>query len=118
VVAAVIDAGPAISGETQQPSIVYTGKCPLHVAGPSTITATVAGPLPLRVVVLHWQSTPAGSNGAGSTAMTATGSSVGPNYTGKLGPFATAGTVDWWITAIDSANSTGTSTHHSLSVTC
>jgi hypothetical protein len=46
----------------------------------------------------------------------------GTVYVGALptagSTFATSGTVDWWITAIDGAGVTGTSGHHSLTVAC
>ncbi len=135
MVAAVVDPGPTITGETQKPALVYTGKCPTRPATTSLITAAVAGPLALKVVVLHWQGAGVvgpGGMATGSTAMTMTAPGTGSsaNYSAPLGPFSTAttsttstttgpaGTVDWWISAIDNANATSTSMHHSLAVTC
>ena len=134
-VTAVVDPGPTITGETQKPALVYTGKCPSRPATTSLITAAVAGPLPLKVVVLHWQGSGVvgpGGSAMGSTAMTVTGtgSDTSATYSAPLGPFSVAstaptstttgptGTVDWWISAIDNANATSASMHHSLAVTC
>jgi RNA polymerase sigma factor (sigma-70 family) len=121
---AIVDPGPSIIGENYAPRVVYTSGCntqtsttklptstTLANAMTSTVTATVTTTLPLQVVVLHWQSV---VNGAGTRTMTGTGTA----YSATLGPFAMTGQVDWWITAIDSANATGTSSHHLLPVTC
>ncbi len=121
---AIVDPGPSIIGENYAPRVVYTSGCNSQTsttkpttsttstnATTSMVTATVTTTLPLQIVVLHWQSS---VNGAGTRTMTGTGSA----YSATLGPFAMTGQVDWWITAIDSANATGTSSHHLLPVTC
>nr|MDQ6949298.1 hypothetical protein [Actinomycetota bacterium] len=115
MVTAVIDAGPTISGENASAPLVYATTC-LHTTPTaprmSNIAATVTGPLPLKVVVLHWQSPVIGATG------TSTMAGSGTTYSGTLGPYTSAGTVDWWITAIDSANATSMSNHHTLAVFC
>jgi RNA polymerase sigma factor (sigma-70 family) len=128
MVSANVDAGPTISEPpNQRPALVYTGKCLLHpMSTASAISATVTGPLPMRVVVLHWQGSGvvgAAGSAAGTISMTAPGAST--NYAATLGPFTPAGaatnaggTVDWWITAIDSADATSSSMHYTLAVAC
>jgi hypothetical protein len=113
-IVALVDPGPTIVGETSSTLTVYTGGCktthPIPTA--ATVSAEVSGSQSLSVVVLHWQSAIPADNG--SLAMTAFGST----YSGQLGPFTLAGAVDWWVTAIDSANVSSTSAHHLLTVAC
>jgi RNA polymerase sigma factor (sigma-70 family) len=113
-VTALIDSGPVISNEMANPSTLFGAGCKGHLAGTSSfVTATVTSTEPVQVVVLHWQS---------ATMTAATGSktmsSVGSTYSATLGPFAGTGTVDWWITAIDTAGATSSSTQHPLIVSC
>jgi RNA polymerase sigma factor (sigma-70 family) len=121
---AVIDPGPSIIGENYAPPLVYTSGCHAQTSTttptasttaptPTTsmVTATVTTTLPLQVVVLHWQSA---ADGSGTRTMTTTGILYGAT----LGPFTMKDSVDWWITAIDSAGAIGTSSHHTLGVIC
>jgi hypothetical protein len=111
-VTALVDSGPMISGETATPIQVVTAKCTKlpHQPTMSTVTASVSGSMPLKLVVLHWQGT--GSNGSGTATMTLAGS----DYAAPLPAFALASPVEWWVTAIDNAGVTATSMTHSLVV--
>ncbi|MDQ1420855.1 MAG: hypothetical protein QOJ52_2817 [Acidimicrobiaceae bacterium] len=119
---AVIDPGPSIIGENYVPPLVYTSACKAQTSTtmattstrPTTsmVTATVTTTVPpLQIVVLHWQSA---LDGAGTRTMTGNGT----GYSAVLGPFTMTGSVDWWITAIDGANASGSSSHHTLGVIC
>ncbi|MGH9123217.1 MAG: BACON domain-containing protein [Acidimicrobiales bacterium] len=112
-VTASIDSGPTISGNRANPMTIYVSNCAKLPKGGQTaaqVTATVAGPVPMTEVVLHWL--PA-SGGSGGTSIM---SGVGSSYAGELGPFPTAGNVGWYITAIDTASATATSQSQALSV--
>ena len=116
-VTATVDPGPAISNLVETPKILSPGGC---LGRPtttrvftSTVTADVSATQPLKVVVLHSRL---------ATALVESSpipmSLSGTVYAATLGPYTAPATVDWWITAIDTAGATATSAHGSLMVTC
>jgi RNA polymerase sigma factor (sigma-70 family) len=119
-VTATIDPGPVINGELANPQLVSSSTCPGHSTSTtptmSTITASVTSTEALKIVVLHWQG-PAGGAGA-SPEQTTTMTMGATGYSGNLPAFNRVGTVDWWITAVDVAYVTTTSSHHPLTVAC
>jgi hypothetical protein len=107
-------AGPTIARATASQSTIYTPACAAKpsVVGLQTtsgVTAEVVSASPMASVTLNWQ---APASGAGSKPMTGNGST----WTGTLGPFNTAGTVQWWITAVDSSGGTAKSPQQSITV--
>jgi hypothetical protein len=116
-VTATVDPGPTISNLAEAPKMLSPSGC---LAKPtttrvftSTITAEVSAIQPLKVVVLHSRlSTSQTESAPIPMAMS------GTVYAATLGPYTAPGEVDWWITAIDTAGATGTSSHGNLVVAC
>lgn len=114
-VTAVIDPGPTIANAVATPPTVYyttplCPKLPKKDKTTSVISATVSGPQPVTEVVLHW--VPSSGGIGGTSIMSANGST----YTGTLGPYTSAQTIGWWISAIDNADATVASQSQALTV--
>lgn len=114
-ITALVDPGPTILVQPASPATVASGATNCKAPTTAEIMATVTATQPLTEVVLHFQYA-TGGDGAGTSDMTMTGTV----YTGVLPPstamFSTKGTVTWWVTAIDSAGQTGTSSNQMLTV--
>jgi len=120
LVTGTIDPGPAINGELATPPFVSSSTCRAHTTSTTptraTITASVTSTEALKIVVLHWIGPPAGT--ATPAEQTTTMAMGATGLSAMLPAFDRVGTVDWWITAVDVAYVTTTSSHHPLTVAC
>ena len=116
-VTATVDPGPTISNLAETPKILSPSGCLVRPTTTrvftATVTADVSATQPLKVVVLHSRLSPSLVESAPIPM-----SMSGTVYAATLGPYTAPGTVDWWITAIDTAGATGTSSHGNLVVSC
>lgn len=76
----------------------------------ASVQATVIDGSEVAGVTLRWRDA---SGAAGNRAMVA---GSGGAYGGRLGPFAAAGTVTWWVEATDAAGALGRSTDRTATV--
>jgi RNA polymerase sigma factor (sigma-70 family) len=112
------DAGVGLSASVVRPPVVQVSiddpvlaRTPCRVQPTATsIQAGVSDESGIAWVVLHWVD----PSGAAGSADLAGGS--GGTWLGRLGPYATAGAVTWWVEASDSLGAVGRSADQSTPV--